>query len=416
MLIGGWWLLPVTQYGPAALTIPTPWWVVGIALPSDMLVTKAWIAPLVAFTGAAIREPQRLRNWRPTLFDLPMAAWCLWPLADGLRSPANPPGWLASLYVTGAWGLPWLIGGVWLSDPEGRLKLTQAIALSGIANLPVAIIEGARPAMLYRLIYGPHPFLTDGIVRYVGYRPLGFFEDGNLYGLWAALAAFAALAVLRDREGRAAGWMALAILNVAIAIASQSVGAIFLLGIGVALLLMWRLPIFLPALAGAAALALLLAAIHFSGAVPVQALGRTSAGQHLIGAMRGIGRGSFLWRVSQDSKTLATISAHPLGGTAQWDWFRPYGTRPWGQALLLIGQYGLVGLALAWGALVAACGAALIRMRRLGETSMSDPALPLAIMVLLALADALLNAFFFSPAILAAGAIAVSASPRWGDR
>jgi hypothetical protein len=412
VLIGGWWALPVAPYGPGAPGTQNPWWITGIALPSDMLLTKAWIPPLVAFVGGALCDREALRRWHPAWIDLPMAAWCVWPLIDGIGQAADPPSWIASLCVTGAWGLPWLIGRLWFAGSDGQLAVARAVALSGLANVPVALVEAFRPGWFYGLLYGPHPFRFDGIDRYVGYRPIGFLENGNVYGLWAALAAFAALALLRDRDERGRRWVALAILNVAIALASQSVGAIILLGVGLALLTMWRSPVFLPLLAGAAVLLVLAAAVHFSGLVPVQSLARTPAGQQIIGAMRGIGRGSFLWRVSQDSKTLATIAAHPIAGTAQWDWWRPYGTRPWGQATLLLGQYGVVGLLLAWGALITACAAALMRLRQWGDRLNSDPALPLAIMVLLALADAGLNAFFFFPAILAAGAIAAS-TKRW---
>lgn len=405
--IGGWWLLPVANYPAVPPGTRFPWWITGIALPSDMLVTKAWIPPLVAFGGAALRDWRAVRDWRPTPIDLPMAGWCLWPLVRGIGG-ATPPGWIATLYVTGAWGLPWLIARIWLSGRDGELAILRAIGLSGLANVPVAILEGVRPAWLYGLLYGPHPFRNDGIERYIGYRPLGFLEDGNLYGLWAAIAALAALSLVRDPNARRKGWGSLAIVNVIVALASQSAGAIILLAIGLALLAAWNLPLFIPALACTLVLLLLIAAVHFSGILPIQAIGRTPAGQHLIGAMRSIGRESFLWRVSQDTKTLTTIAAHPIAGTGRWDWWRPYGTRPWGQPLLLLGQYGVMGLALAWGAMLGACGAALSRLRRSRGRPEADPALPLAIIVLLALADAALNAFFFSPAILAAGAIAAS--------
>ena len=410
VLIGGWWLLPVARYGPGAPGTNSPWWITGIALPSDMAVTKAWVPPLVAFVGAAVADLRSLRNWQPSWIDLPMAGWCLWPFIDHIGS-ANPPALLASLYVTGAWGFPWLIGRVWFSDAGGARALTRGIALSGLANLPVAIIEGVRPPMLYGLVYGPHPYRFDGIDRYVGYRPIGFLENGNLYGLWTALAAFAAISLLQDRETSSRGWVALAIINVIVALASQSVGAIILLAVGTALLAMWRSRLVMPALIGAAALVVLAAAIYLSGILPIRELAHTPAGEHLIGLMRSIGRGSFFWRISQDTKTLGTITAHPLLGTAQWDWWRPYHTRPWGQPILLIGQYGLIGLVLAWGSLIAACAVAVKRARELRGGTF-DPALPLAIMVLLALADAALNAFFFSPAILAAGAIAVGRKGR----
>ena len=409
VLIGGWLLLPVGHYPPVAPGVTFPWWINGIALPTDMLLTKAWIPPLAALAGAAARDWPSLRDWRPAAIDLPMIGWCLWPLVDGLGGTADPAPWLAAGYVTGAWGVPWLIGRVWFAGADGGLALLRALTLSGLANLPVAIIEAARPPFLYAMVYGRHPFSVDGIERYIGYRPVGFLEDGNLYGLWTALAAFAALALVRNRHSGA--WIGLAVVNVTVALASQSIGAILLLALGLSLLTLWRLPIFLPAMAAAAALLLLGTALHFAGVLPLQAMAHTPAGEKLLSALRSIGRGSLLWRVSQDTKTLASVAAHPIAGTAQWDWWRPYGTRPWGQPLLLLGQYGLVGLLLAWGALLGACVAALAQLRQWRGRRDDDATLPLVIIVLLALADATLNAFFFAPAILTAGAIAAWPTP-----
>ena len=74
--------------------------------------------------------------------------------------------------------------------------------------------------------------------------------------------------------------------------------------------------------------------------------------------------------------------------------------------MLMIGQFGLIGLALAWGSLAAAAMAALVRLHRHGVQLREAAALPLALIVLFSLADALLNAWFFAPAIVAAGAVA----------
>ena len=409
VLLGGWLLLPVALYAPGASGTDFPWWIVGTALPSDMLLTKAWIAPLASFIGAAISSFDTIRKWRPSAIDLPMALWCLWPLVDGLLSPDPAPSpWLSSLYVTGAWGLPWLIGRMWFADASGGLILAQGLAVSGIACLPIALVEGVRPAMLYGLLYGDHPFRFDGVQRYVGYRPIGFFENGNLYGLWTALCALVAvwLAVNFRRLDRGWIWGLVAVVNLLIALASQSVGALILLLVGMALLLMWRLSWVLPLVATAAAALFILGIVHLSGVIPLQSLVREGVGQKVVGAFREVGRGSFTWRVSQDTKTLGTVAAAPFGGTARWDWWRSYNTRPWGQALLLIGQYGLIGFALAWGSLAVAAGAGLVRLRRGADRLDKGSALPLAIITLLALTDAVLNAFFFSPAILAAGAVA----------
>ena len=413
VLIGGWWLLPVGRYEPVDPGTILPWWITGTALPSDMLLTKAWIAPLVAFAGAAWRGPQPLRSWRPTALDGLMIGWCLWPFADGFGRQSNPGAAIASLYVAGVWGLPWLIGRVWLSGMAGELALTRGLAVSALANLPVAVIEGARPAMLYGLLYGSHPYHLDGVARYVGYRPIGFLEHGNLYGLWAALAAFAAVWLLRERRGPYGWcWTCLAVINVLVALASQSVGALILLALGLSLLALWRTRLFTPLVTLSAALLLVIGIAHMTGMLPIRRLAESPAGVRILGQMRAIGRGSFLWRVSQDLKSLDTVAAYPMTGTVTWDWWRPNGTRPWGQPLLLIGQYGLVGFLLAWGALVGASAAAFMRLRKWGDRLGGEATLPLAIIVVLALLDATQNAFFFSPAIVAAGAIAVRPALR----
>ena len=67
------------------------------------------------------------------------------------------------------------------------------MAASALACLPFSVIEGALGPQVYDRVYGPHPLATDGAERYLGFRPLAFFEDGNQFGIWISLAALAAL-------------------------------------------------------------------------------------------------------------------------------------------------------------------------------------------------------------------------------
>ncbi len=406
----GWLVLPVGHFPPAEIADSLPWWIIGLALPSQMLVTKAWVAAGAALLGGALFDRARIAAWRPRWIDLPIAAWCLWPLVAGLvaADPAPAPV-VASLYVVGCWGLPWLIGRIWISEPADRTALLAAIAWSGAVLLPVALLEGVMPAFLYEAIYGRHPFNTDGIARYVGYRPLALFEDGNQYGIWIAIAALAAtwLALLRrDRAGRGATILWLVVT--AMAVAAQSVGALLMAGAGAVFLALRGRAIVAPvAIAGAGSVALL-AAVHVSGIVPLEHIARdTAVGQRVLAGVRGIGRGSFTWRLSQDAKVLPAIHAAPLAGTARWDWFRPFATRPWGLMMLILGQFGLIGLVLAFGGLIAPAVAVLVRRVGYGAWATDEDALPLAVIVLVALADATLNAFVYLPMVLIAGAIAV---------
>jgi hypothetical protein len=410
----GWLILPVGHFPPAEIAGSLPWWIIGLALPSQMLVTKSWVAAGAALLGGALFDRARIVAWRPRWIDLPMAAWCLWPLVDGLiltDAPAvpAPSPLIASLYVIGCWGLPWLIGRIWITQPADRTALLTAIVWSGAVLLPVALLEGVMPAFLYEAIYGPHPFNTDGVTRYVGYRPLALFEDGNQYGIWIAISALAAtwrVLLRRDRAGR--GAILLWLVVTVMAVAAQSVGALLMAGAGAVFLALRGRKVVAPvAIAGAVSVALL-AAVHVSGIVPLDHIARdTAVGQRVLATVRGLGRGSFTWRLSQDAKVLPAIHAAPLTGTARWDWFRPFATRPWGLAMLILGQFGLIGLVLAFGSLIAPTVAVLARRAGYGAWATDDDALPLAVIVLVALADATLNAFVYLPMILIAGAIAV---------
>jgi hypothetical protein len=405
----GWLILPVGNF-PAGSAGPVfPFWITGAAVPSNMLLTKMWWPPVVALAGALWTDRQTLVRWRPGLADVPIVLWCLWPIGQWhfVENP-EPQPWIASHYLGAAWGAPWLLGRVYFWGDDGARQLIASMVAGMAVIVPIAIIEGAFGPIVYGWFYEPHPFRLDGAQRYVGFRPVGFFEHGSQYGIWVAATALAAIWLGQTpsnsrKRGRLA---ALAALGLAIALMSQSLGAVLLLCGGLALsltigrsLTRWVLPLLL-------LLTVSGGAIYLSGKLPLRGLAENTAiGRQMVEIIRSSGRGSFIWRIARDQTALPLIVAHPIVGTARWDWWRENNERPWGLALLILGQFGLIGLAFAFGSMLTPALRALAIKAHSGAREIR-PTVPLAVIVLMASADALLNSFFFYPAILAAGALA----------
>lgn len=417
VFLGGWLVLPVGHYPAGSAEAPFPYWITGLAVPSDMLLTKAWVAPAAALLGVVAFDRGTLRGFRPGPVDLPMALWCTWPLLRWPFLPAtDPAAAIGCLYLAGTWGLPWLLGRLYFSGPAARCLLARGLALAGLACLPIALLEGLQGPIAYGAVYEPHPFRHDGIERYLGYRPLGFFEDGNQYGIWVSLCALAALWLAAapgpGRRTRGAGAVAAAVALTALA--AQSVGALAMLATGAAFLgiCRWQHPRRL-AVAAAAALTLV-GALYVSGRVPITRLAKdTAIGRQVVDGLRSVGRGSFGWRIAQDQKLLPRATARPLVGNPGWDWWRAQSTRPWGLSVLVLGQFGLPGLCLCLGSLLWPAGR--VAWQAPPGSGWTPAGLPLMLATVVGLAgvDALMNSFVFFPALLIGGGLAAGvAEPR----
>ncbi len=418
--LGGWMILPVGIFPESPFQTVFPYWLVGIALPSDMLINKAWVTAVTALFWALAFDWKTATRFRPHWIDLPMLLWCAWPLlaASAWTNP-DPHPLVSSAYLLGSWGALWLLGRIWFADWEGQVVLLKGLALVACAAVPVAWFEAQSLMAFHAILYGEHPNRLDGVVRPVGYRAVGFFEHGNQYSLWVSLAAVAAvwLAVSRPAAGTRWIWVPVALLALVLGVVHQSRGAILLLLVGIALLTLWRFRLGYLLVSALALGSAAFFALHYSGAlwgwlmaeglIPRDALERGSAGAREMRRMLGeFGLGTFGYRIWQDMETRNIVLISPLFGQGQWDWWREAGTRPWGFWVLTAGQFGAIGSGLALVALAVPTLGCLLRMGRVSPWSPTNAAIPLGIVVLLGLIDATQNSFLFFPALLGAGALA----------
>jgi hypothetical protein len=420
--IGGWAILPTANFVPSPVAFP--YWILGVDLPAGYFLTKATVTSLTALIGLLLFHRRAIRGFRLSLCDTPMILWCIVPLLSAIANRSVYTGALREglrgvLYICLAWGVPYLIGRLCFRDYESLLVAARAFVTAGLLYIPICLIELFTGPQFYAHLYGYQPYRWLGAERYIGFRPIGFLEDGNQLGIWMATATLLAFALWRRRLARRVLGLPMSVAAVALLVMTllcQSVGSI--------ILLLCLLPLALVGRAGfrrlfVAALALgilCFAGLSLASLVPLRSLvNRYETAHAIAGFMSRIGRGSFGWRLVQDERHVRTALTRPVLGWGRWNWWQGGQYRPWGLWLLVYGMYGAVGLlALETMQFLPVFGMVWFPLARdnLAETALR-PAL--AAVILLAAMDNLLNGSMILPLMLVIGGIMPDCLPRPGE-
>jgi len=122
------------------------------------------------FLGVLLFDTNRLLSFRPRLLDLPMIVWCMCPFATSISNDLGLYDGLSSTFTqVVVWGLPYLIGRLYFSS------------LPALRELAIGIFIGG-------LIYVPLCLLRANLVRFGGWRPQVFMQDGLMLSLWMGAA------------------------------------------------------------------------------------------------------------------------------------------------------------------------------------------------------------------------------------
>jgi hypothetical protein len=421
-LIGGWAFLPTGRYPPSVFFEPlgSGGSMHTIALPVAHPLNKATAIALGCLAGAILFDWPALRRFRPGWADLPMLAWCLVPLAS---APANglPPaeGLAQARYLVLSWGVPYLMGRVYLTDPDALRRMALGLVLAGVLYLPLCLVELIRRPFLYGMVYGAHPYQLLGAERFLGYRPMVFLEDGNQLGMWMAVAAVAAAWLWKAGRvpsfaGVPAGVVAVSLVTATFLF--QSHAAIVLMLVSLALLLFVGQESAAPR-ARRRAWMVVVAVLVLGLVVGVSALGvaRHSFDPGLRDALRGafgaVGKGSFTWRLARYEDHFPQIGRRPILGWARPDWsasadhrfIDPIGTSLW---LHVLGRYGLLGLVVSSAVPILPVLRVLRRVpRRSWGTPAGSAVSLIAVLLAINLVDSLLNSGWLLPLLAGAGGL-----------
>ncbi|MGB8097271.1 MAG: hypothetical protein WCF17_08945, partial [Terracidiphilus sp.] len=348
----GWAVLPSANYATAHVYFP--YWILPVCLPSDHFVTKATILGFTAICGALLFCRAGMPKYRVSLWDIPIVLWCIVPLCScAVNRLSVWIGLTSALYLFLSWLVPYYLGRLFFCDSDSLLLAAKAIVFAGIVYLPICLLELFTGPQLYSHIYGYQPFRWIGAARYLGFRPIGFLEDGNQLGIWMATSALVA-AVLSIRKlgyrilGLPLKWVAPLLISATLL--CQSAGSILLLALlGPVTAFGRRSPLRIATtvlLFGV----LLFTGLQFARVVPWREIAQTNPFAHSIASgLRSIGRKSLGWRLGRDEGQAGTALRKPFFGSGEWNWWRNGGIRPWDLWMLVFGMYGALGVfALGW--------------------------------------------------------------------
>ena len=360
---------------------------------------------------ACLKHSARFRSLRFAWYDLPVVVTCVSPLFSSvLNAQGVYDGLSASLEEVFRWGLPYLIGRLFLSDARGNYLLCLGIAVGGLVYAPLCLFEIRMSPVLKLWVYGfvERPDL-DFSMRYGGFRPIVFLSFGLELGWWMCCASLACYNLWMSGAVRRLRGYPMSVLTIGILIvtvACKSTGAVVLILTGhlafaisrrtKSTILVWALLAVPPLYCVCRPLGI------WSGASMV------SLSESVFGFERAQ---SLAFRFDQEEVLMASAMERPIFGWSRFGGFNPVGANGKsavtdGFWIIIFGSSGYVGLA-ALNAMLILPTVLFMRRFRPREWLNADvaPTLTLTMILPLFMLDNLSNAMLNPIYALAMGAV-----------
>jgi len=228
----GWLFLPMYKY-----ELPGPDY------------TKASATCFSVLLAALIFDSRRLLSlsYFPAVADIPMIVWCLCPMASAISNSPDLTlydGLSAVFEQTVTWGLPYLIGRIYVGHLVGLKELAVALFIGGLLYLPLCMIEMRFSPQLHNWIYGFHQKDFGQSIRENGYRPMVFMEHGLAVAMFMTTATIAGIwlwktGAIRQFAGMSIVYLVAPLLGVTVML--KSAAALIFLFAGLAALVVGQI-------------------------------------------------------------------------------------------------------------------------------------------------------------------------------
>ncbi len=223
--IVAWLFLPLAEY----------------KLPGIPAYTKMSATCYGILLATIIYDVGRFSLFRPGWLDLPMLIWCLCPFASSITNDLGLyDGFSATLGQTVTWGAPYFLGRIYLNNLTGLRQLAIGIFVGGLIYVPLCLYEVRISPQLHQMFYGFNPHLNLAqAIRYGGYRPSVFMQDGLMVGVWMMTATLIGIwlwqtKVIKQLWGIPISWLVVVLLLTFVL--CKATGAYILLIFGLAIL------------------------------------------------------------------------------------------------------------------------------------------------------------------------------------
>ncbi|MBD2022180.1 O-antigen ligase domain-containing protein [Leptolyngbya sp. FACHB-36] len=224
-VLGAWLFLPLSS-----MKIPV--------VPAYDKMAAAFYGVLAA---TAIYDMGRLQAFSFSWIDVPMIIWCICPFFSSMTNDLGPyDGFVMMLGQIVTWGLPYLIGRIYLNSLSGMRQLAVGFFVGGLLYILPCLYEIRLFTSLHARVYGFAPvenFLIS--IRYGGYRPSVFLSHGLAVGVWMMSATLMGITLWRAKILKKI-WnipiAPLAVILLVTFILVKSTGAYFLLALALIIL------------------------------------------------------------------------------------------------------------------------------------------------------------------------------------